>query len=75
MRKLFILISLLNCYCALAQWSPNPSLNNAIKSDKPKHKLPAEEIDLETIHACPFCGNMPKRIELDENNNLKYTDL
>ncbi|MGB3235061.1 MAG: hypothetical protein WBA94_04275, partial [Ferruginibacter sp.] len=30
MRKLFILISLLNCYCALAQWSPNPSLNNAI---------------------------------------------
>lgn len=48
---------------------------NAIKSDRPKHKLPAEEIDLETIHACPFCGNIPKRIVFDENNNLKYTDL
>lgn len=47
---------------------------NAIKSDKPKHKVPAEEIDLETIHPCPFCGNIPKRIELDENNNLKYTE-
>lgn len=47
---------------------------NAIKSDRPKHKVPAEEIDLETIHACPFCGNIPKRIELDENNNLKYTE-
>lgn len=46
---------------------------NAIKSDRPKHKVPAEEIDLETIHPCPFCGNIPKRIELDEKNNLKYT--
>lgn len=47
---------------------------NAIKSDRPKHKVPAEEIDLQTIHPCPFCGNIPKRIELDENNNLKYTE-
>ena len=47
---------------------------NAMKSDKPKHESPSEEIDLDTIHSCPFCGNMPKRIELDENNNLKYKD-
>lgn len=47
---------------------------NAIKSEKPKHKAPVEEIDLETIHSCPFCGNLPKRIILDENNNLKYAE-
>jgi hypothetical protein len=47
---------------------------NAVKSDKPKHKEPVKEIDLDTIHPCPFCGNVPRRIEIDENNNLTYKD-
>lgn len=47
---------------------------NAIKPSKPQHNIPAKEIDLEIIHPCHYCGNIPRRIILDENNNLKYSD-
>jgi ParB-like chromosome segregation protein Spo0J len=46
----------------------------SVKTDKPVHAVPAKEIDLTEIHPCPYCGNIPRRIDIDENNNLKYRE-
>lgn len=44
----------------------------ACKSEKPKHEKESEEIDLCEIKNCPFCGNVPARIIIDDNGNLIY---
>lgn len=51
------------------------SLNEAYKScasTKPVHTKPVEEIDLTEIKCCHYCGSETRRINSDNNGELKF---